>query len=160
MATAAQVSKAILQEILVHGAESQLEAVEFQDTIFAMNNYMTAIDANGIHLGYTVVSDLGDTITVPAGALQGIISNVAVMVAPQFGAEIPQGLAIKAKVGLRAMRKLGVTLASMQFPGTLPLGSGNETTNNWDSEQHFFFNSEDNDVSTETNQNIGLESST
>ena len=160
MATAGQVSKAILQEILVHGSETELEASEFQDTIFAMNNYMTSIDANGIQLGYTVVDNLGDIITVPAGALQGIIANVAIMLAPQFGAEIPQGLALKAKTGLRAMRKLGVTLASMHFPGTLPLGSGNETTNNWDSEQHFFFNSESNDVSTETNQNIGLESST
>lgn len=159
MTTAAQTVKAILQEILVHGSESELEAVEFQDTIFAMNNYMTALDANGVSLGYTVVSDLGDEITVPAGALQGLIANVAVMVAPQFGATASGELIAKAKVGMNAMRKLGITIGNMQFPGTLPIGSGNEPTNSFDHQDHFFYNSDDN-IETETNQNIGLESDT
>jgi len=158
MATAAQVTKAILQEILVHGSESELEADEFKDTVFVMNNYMTAQDANGINLGYTVVSNLGDEITIPAGAIQGLISNVAIMIAPQFGATVDQGLVVKAKIGLQAMRKLGVTIGKMQFPGTLPIGSGNES-NNFDSRDHFFNNSDSN-VETEANQNIGLESST
>jgi len=158
MATAAIVTKAILQEILVHGAESELEAVEFQDTVFAMNNYMTAQAANGINLGYTVVSDLGDDITVPAGALQGIISNVAVMIAPQFGAQVDQALIAKAKVGLNAMRKLGITIQPMAYPSTLPVGSGNEGDGNF-SNDHFFPGPDENLI-TETGQNIGLESNT
>ena len=158
MAKASQVTKAILQEILVHGAESELEAVEFQDTVFAMNNYMTAQAANGINLGYTVVSDLGDDITVPAGALQGIISNVAVMIAPQFGAQVDQALIAKAKVGLNAMRKLGITIQPMAYPSTLPVGSGNEGDGNF-SNDHFFPGPDENLI-TETGQNIGLESNT
>jgi len=152
MAKASQVTKAILQEILVHGAESELEAVEFQDT------YMTAQAANGINLGYTVVSDLGDDITVPAGALQGIISNVAVMIAPQFGAQVDQALIAKAKVGLNAMRKLGITIQPMAYPSTLPVGSGNEGDGNF-SNDHFFPGPDENLI-TETGQNIGLESNT
>lgn len=157
MATAAQVVKAILQEILVQESEADIEADEAQDTVFAMNNYMTAQAANGINLGYTIVADLGDDITVPAGALQGIISNVAIMVAPQFNGVISQGLAAKAADGLNAMRKLGITLAPMAFPGTLPIGAGNEGDSF--SHDHFFPGPGD-DLLTETGNNIGLESGT
>ena len=157
MATAAQVCKAILQEIVVQASEADLEADELQDTIFAMNNYMTAQDANGISLGYTVVNDLSDQITVPAGALQGIIANVAIIVAPQFGATVTQGLLVKASDGLRAMRKLGITLSPMSFPNTLPIGAGNEGDQ---FDRDHFFPGPDESVLTETGQSIGLESGT
>ena len=75
MATAAQVVKAALQRILVQGDEADLEASEYQDSIFAMNNYMLDLDASGITLGYTEVSNLGDEITIPTGALRGLIAN-------------------------------------------------------------------------------------
>jgi len=157
MTTAAQVTKAILQEILVRSVEAPLEADEIQDTIFAMNNYMTALDAEGVSLGYTIVADLGDDITIPAGALQGLISNVAIMVAPQFGATVDQALIAKAKVGLSAMRKLGVTLEPMVFPSTLPVGSGNEFRHG--NNDHFYPGS-DAEILTETGNGIGLESGT
>jgi len=158
MADAAEVTKAILQEILVHGAESELEAVEFQDTVFAMNNYMTALDAKGVSLGYTVVSDLGDPVTVPAGALMGLIKNVALAMIPQFGGTIDAQLREDARFGMQAMFKLGTTIQPTAFPSTLPLGSGNE--NEFSDFERTFFPGTDENVLTETNQNIALESDT
>lgn len=157
MATAAQVTKAILQEILVRASESPLEADELQDTLFAMNNYMTALDADGVHLGYTVVSDLGDAVTVPDGALQGLIANVAIDVAPQFGATVSQALVLKAKKGMSAMRKLGVTITPMSYPSTLPIGSGSESG---DYTYDHFYPETDATALTETNNTIALESGT
>ena len=136
MATAAQVTKAILQEILVRSVEAPLEADELQDTIFAMNNYMTALEADGVDLGYTVVADLSDTITVADGALQGLIANVAIDVAPQFGATVSPALMLKAKNGMSAMRKLGITITTMSYPDSLPLGAGNE--GDWYNGDHFY----------------------
>ena len=69
MATVAQIAKASLQRILVQADESPLEASEYQDYIFALNNFMLSLDAQGIQLGFTEVSDLGDEVTVPTGAL-------------------------------------------------------------------------------------------
>ena len=69
MATVAQVAKASLQRILVQAAESPLEPAEYQDYIFALNNYMTQLDAQGVQLGYTEVSDLGDAVTVRASLI-------------------------------------------------------------------------------------------
>ena len=73
MTTAAQIVRSALQEISVQADEADIQPSEAQDAIFAMNNFMLDLDANGVSLGYTVVSDLGDDITIPAGAIQGLI---------------------------------------------------------------------------------------
>ena len=158
MAKASVVVKAILGKILVRAVESELEADEIQDTIFAMNNYMTALDAEGVHLGYTVVTDLGDEITIPNGALQGLIGNVAIIMAADFGSTVDQSVIAQAKTGLSAMRKLGVTIGRQLFPSTLPIGSGNES-DNWGDEWHFY-PEQDETILTETGNSISLEEST
>lgn len=126
MATVAQVAKASLQRILVQASEADIEASEAQDFIFAMNNWMAALDADGVQLGYTAVTNLGDTITVPTGALRGLIANVAIEVAPDYDGEVSPALAKAAKEGLDTMILIGQSLGDMHFPSTLPRGSGNE----------------------------------
>ena len=156
MATAGQLVTQILNEILVRESESPMQADEVQDVIFNMNVYMLAQSANGINLGYTSVSDTGDTITVPDGALMGIIANVAIMMAPTFSATVSPGLITKAQVGMRAMRKLGVSMSESEYPSTLPIGSGNEQ--NW-RDDHFYTDQESN-ILLESGGSIGLEEST
>ena len=126
MTTAAQLIKASLQEILVQASEAPLEADEYQDSIFALNNLMAAYDAESIDLGYTVVSDLGDAITVPAGAIQPIIKNLAIELATQFDAVVPPELAVQAARGMRTLRRITRKFPVTRFPSTLPIGSGND----------------------------------
>ena len=126
MATVAQVANAALKRILVQAADAPLEADEYQDFIFALNNYMLALDAEGITLGYTEVEDLGDEVTVPTGALRGIIANMAIEVAPDYNGTISPALAQAAADGLQAMRIIGQTISASSMPSTLPIGSGNE----------------------------------
>jgi hypothetical protein len=154
MATAAQLVKQISNRILVRAAEAPIPADEAQDILFGINIYMFAQDANGINLGFTELSDLGDTVTVPDGAIMGIIANVAVNMASQFGMTVSPSLGEEARIGLDAMRKLGVTVAEMDFPSILPLGSGNE--GDWDTD-HFFPDQEP-EISTEHGGSISLES--
>ena len=158
MTTAAVLVKQILSEIVVRASEAPIEADEAQDTIFNMNVYMASQAANGINLGYTEVLDLGDEITVPNGALMGMIANIAIMMAPTFGAEISAGLVAKAKIGLQAMRKLGVSIGPMSFPDTLPIGSCNEGDNTFQN-NHFYHNDEPT-ILTEGGGSIGLETNT
>lgn len=128
MATVAQVIKAALQRILVQGSEAPLESDEYQDAIFALNNFMSALEAEGVDLGYTEVNDLSDEVTVPAGALRGIIANVAIEVAPDYGGVVSPELIQQAASGMKAMRHLGQTIKASCFPCTLPIGSGNYQT--------------------------------
>lgn len=158
MATAAQVVKASLQKILVQASEADIEASEAQDFIFSMNNFMLDLDAKGVTLGYTEVSDLGDNITIPTGALRGLIYNMAVEMAPEFNGTVTQTVAAIAQSGLTTMRLLGRNIPQARFPDTLPIGSGNEL-NGGRFSTHFFPN-EENEILAETTGCISLETGT
>ncbi len=160
MATVAQIAKASLQRILVQGSEADLEPDEYQDYLFALNNYMLSLDAGGIALGFTEVSDLGDDVTVPTGALRGIIANVAIEVAPDYNGVVTAGLVKAAEEGMEVMRKLGQLVVSTAYPSTLPVGSGN-----WDGAHSgggsaLFYPDLEAQILAETTGAIGLEIST
>lgn len=158
MASAEQVLKASLQRILVQASEADLEADEFSDAIFAMNNYMFALDADGVHLGYTEVTNLADLITIPTGALRGLIANVAIDIAPDYDGEVSPGLVRAAEQGLKTMEQLGVEVTTSQFPSTLPRGSGN-TGRNFGCTSNFYPDLE-REILAETTGAIGLEEGT
>ena len=157
MATAAQVIKAALQRILVQASEAPIEADEAQDAIFAMNNLALAWDAQGITLGYTVVEDLGDEVTVPLGALRGLIANLAIEVAPDYGGQVTPALAAIASAGFNALLHLGNRLGQTEYPSTLPIGSGNEDTTYLN---FHFYGSLEAEILAETSGAIGLEINT
>lgn len=140
MATVSEVVSAGLKSIIVLGADAELEATDAQDFIFAMNNFMADLEAKGVKLGYTQVSNLADTVTVPTGALRGLIANVAVEVAPDYGGVVSPALQQRAIDGLKTMRRLGVSLIRASMPSTLPTGSGND--NRYLPSDHFYPDSE------------------
>lgn len=155
MATVAQVAKASLQAILVQASEAPLEADEFQDFIFALNNYMNSLAAKGVNLGYTVVSNLGDEVTVPPGALTGIIANMAIQSVPYYGGIVTPELALTAREGMHAMRLVGQIITPTRLPSTLPIGSGNEDSSAGRG-LHFYPDSEY-EILAEVTGAIGLE---
>lgn len=157
MATVAQVIKASLQRILVQASEAPLEADEYQDAIFAMNNYMLALDADGIQLGYTEVDSLGDQVTIPTGALRGLIANLAIEVSPDYDGVITPGLQLAAAEGLKTMRKLGQRMGQTAYPSTLPIGSGNYDDTFID---FHFYPDQELEILAETTGAIGLETNT
>lgn len=126
MATVAQVAKASLQRILVQASEADLEPDEYQDYIFALNNFMLSLVVEGVDLGFTEVSNLADEVTVPSGAIRGIIANMAIEVSPDYNGTISQGLVLAAKDGLNTMRLLSMRQEAGVLPPTMPLGSGTE----------------------------------
>jgi len=158
MATVAQVAKASLQRILVQASEAPLEADEYQDYIFALNNYMLSLDAEGINLGYTEVSNLGDDVTVPTGALRGIIANMAIEVSPDYNGQITPALVNAATDGLKVMRRLARNIISTAYPANLPIGSGNEDGTRL-TDTHFYPDLEDT-ILAETTGAITLETNT
>lgn len=158
MATVQQVADSALKRIVVQGAEAPLEPDEYQDFIFAMNNFMTDLDANGVALGYTVVSNLSDQVTIPTGALRGLITNMAIEVAPEYGGVVSGALIEAAKAGLDTMRQIGQSVPRSYYPSTLPYGSGNY----WNSLglTRFFYPDQEAEILGETTGSIGLESET
>lgn len=159
MATVEQVAKAALSRIIVQGSESQLEASEYADFMFAMNNFMAQLAASGINLGYTEVDSIQDEVTIPTGALRGLIANMAIEIAPDYGATISDALSLAAANGAQTMRLLGQHIKPSKFPSTLPIGSGNESSGIGFGNNRFYPESEASILSESTGA-IGVESST
>ena len=163
MATVNQVVKAALQEILVQASQSPIQPDEAEDAIFYLNNMMLALDADGVKLGYTKVSSLGDEVTVSDGAIEGMIANLAVNLHTQF-----TSLETIVKPDLRARaadgRKTFLNIAfdgvgESSFPSTLPIGSGNEG-DSFGGCQNKFFPGDRNAVLTEQGGFIATEDDT
>jgi len=128
--TAESIIKSALEEILVQAAESPIEPDEAQGAIKYLNRMMAGFSASGINLGYTVVANLGDAITVPDGAIDGIISNLAVRLSPQYsspGTPVDPLLVKAAQDGRTTMLNIAFTgVGESTRPDTMPIGSGNE----------------------------------
>ena len=158
METGQSVVNDILQEILVQGSEQAIQAVDAKTAIRYMNRFMASLDAQGISLGYTEVTSLADPITIPTGAIEGLIFNTATRLLSSYDIQPNQFLIVNARDGLKAMRALGVTVAPTQFPCTLPIGSGNEQENTFNNTH--FYPCDGDSVLTERGGHILLEDNT
>lgn len=145
-----------LQEILVQAAEQPIESDEMQIGIRFLNRLMAEWDSMGYSLGFTVITNPSDDVTVPDGALSAIVSNLAIRLASVFDEPVSQSLALAARNGMKTIAKIAVTIEPMEYPDILPVGSGNE----WESNPDHFYSGEDPALLTETNGNILLESDT
>lgn len=130
--TVQQLADQSLLSIIVAGSESSLEADEMTDYIFSLNRWMSSLVVMGINLGYTPVSSPSDVLTVPDGAIDGMISNMAIKLAPQYGGVVSPELRQDAKDGLNVLRNLGLSIRNTAYPSTLPIGSGNTWVNGYD----------------------------
>lgn len=128
--TGESVISSALQEILVQASEAPLEPDDFEVGRVSMNRMMDSYAASGINLGYTTVNKLADPITVPDGAIDGMVFNLAIRLAPQYDRPVSIDLKDNAKDGKEAMRSIAFTILPSAFPDTLPRGSGNEQDNN------------------------------
>ena len=158
--TAGDLIKDALSEITVLGAEAPVEATDAQTGIRYMNRMMAAFDADGIDLGYTEVSDFADIVTVAAGAIQGVVTNLASLLWTQYsnGEMVPASLAIRAKNDRDTLLNIAFTIGQTEYPSTLPIGSGNEGDSTYVT--NHFYKDLQSTILAETNGSIGLEEST
>ena len=159
MHTAGEVIVDALQNLIIQASESDINADEAQTAIRFMNDYMASIDAYpGINIGYTVVSNLVDPVTIPEGAIRGLKANLAIALAPQYDVPLTQELLIASQAGQKAMLAISFKIRRTQFGSTLPRGSGNDTRTNGRTSP-FYPGIADN-INTEDNRNIDLETNT
>ena len=157
METAADIIKSALQEILVQASEAPIQADEAQDAMRYMNRLMSQYDAQGISLGYTKVTSLGDDVTIPDGAINGLVFNLAISLAKQYDAVVSPSLATSAADGFDAMKRLASNIMSTSFGSTLPVGSGNQGNGICNDP---FYSDRDTAVLTENGAFISVESGT
>lgn len=158
METASSLIGDAFAEILVQANEQELQSVDFQNGVRYLNRMMSSWASSGLALGYSKVSKASDIITVPEGALEGMVFNLALRLAPQYDIPINPLLRENARRGLNSVRKIAVKRSPTPYPCTLPVGSGNEHSGSYNN-NHFYPCQED-EVLTEQEGAILLESNT
>jgi len=125
MATVKEVVTDALEEILAQSSEEPIAAADGQTGIRYLNDMLTMWELLGVNLGFTKVENMGDYITVDDGALFGIKKLLAISLAPKFNAEVSPLLLREAKQGWEAIEDLTFNITAIEYPSTLPIGSGN-----------------------------------
>lgn len=125
MTTALTVIQKALSKIGVRSREVDLTTDEISDAIDELNDMMYEWDADGLNLGYTTVTASTDTVTTPDWSMGCIKNNLAIRLAPDFGGEVTQALIHLADMGYETIVNRNVSLDNVDFPDTLPIGSGN-----------------------------------
>lgn len=136
--TAGDIIKDALTELTIQAQEQSVPAVDLNTGIRYLNRMMSALDADGIKLGYTIVSAPNDNLTIPAGAYESLVYMLAMRLAPGFDIQVSPDLRYLARDGEKRLAKIGVTMLKQNFPSTLPIGSGNTGTDNIYHDQTFF----------------------
>ena len=155
METAESIINDALQEMLVQESEQPIEPVDFQTARRYLNRMMATHPYN--RLGYTTVTTPADVVTVPDGAIMGMIKNLAKYLLTTYNRPLTVQLSEDAKEGLKEIRRLTVNILPTKPPCTLPMGSGNERYNYNTSK---FYSCPDDELLTEQNGSILLEDAT
>ncbi len=123
--TAGDVISRAMKLILVEAGDSGLEPDEYQDAIYTLNAYMAGLEADGIRLGYARVCNVSDIVTIPDGALRGVIANLAIDLAPSYSGKVSATLVKQADEGMKTLLRYGVRIGQALIPMGLPMGAGN-----------------------------------
>lgn len=134
MSTAGEIIERAFKRILVGGADAAPEPDEYADALEDLNSMMLSFEANGIRLGYTVVDNVSDDVTIPSSAILAVVSNLAVNIAPDYGVAVSPILADQANTGMKTLRKIALPRIATSYPDTLPMGSGNMEYGGWEDE--------------------------
>lgn len=126
MATAADIIKGALRRIQIVGSESPIQDDEIVDGLEDLNDWAIMLEASTLQLGFSPVSQPGNTISIPAQCVGMYKDNLAIYMAGQYGAPIAQTLAISARESMNQALIAFAPVIDVEFPDTLPIGSGNQ----------------------------------
>ena len=152
METAESIINDALVEILVQQSEQPIQTEDFQMGRRYLNRMMAMSPFN--KLGYTIVTNPSDLITVPDGAIFGIVKSLAKALLVPYDMPLTNELSLDVREGVKEIRRLTVSFRATSMPCTLPFGSGNEQTYS----NNHFYNCPDDELSAEDGGSILLES--
>lgn len=120
--TANDVITAALGLTLTRSGDVPLESNEIAQGLFQLNNMMSSWS---LAIGYSPVSSSSDPITTPDYAIDAIVQNLAVRLAPSFGGMVDADLRENARQAKKDMLRQAVKIGPAKMPRTLPRGTGN-----------------------------------
>jgi hypothetical protein len=144
MATAADIIKGALRRLQVIGSETPIEADEIQDGLEDLNDFGSSHEVGFLQLGFSSLSSQSDSVSIPEGAIGYFKDALALYIAGQYGAPIPQSLVMSHEKTKAAALNAFQPVINVEFPDTLPIGSGNNCDLNIEDQRYFTPNSTEN----------------
>lgn len=126
MATALSTIEDAFAEIRVKKAGVDLQTDEISTAIRKLNGLMTEWDVLGIHLGFRKVASSSDETGIPDWAENATVTTLAMRLAATFGKLVSQELNLAQNTSFLSMLNRVVEPVRVHYPGTLPIGSGND----------------------------------
>lgn len=125
------ITDALLAIGVIRDGETPSAALQ-QQAIRRLNQMMALWEGEGRHLGYIPVGTVTDVLTVPDAAILGIVNNLAIHMAPHFGATVPAEIVALATMGLATIDKITAqeVLADLDlqrpadWPGAFSINTG------------------------------------
>ena len=126
MATAKDIVVDALKRSGIIESETPIEDSEVTEGLKMLNDWGSMIESSVVQLGFVPLANSTDTINIPRDAELFYKTNLAIYIAGDYGAPLPQSLLAVAKDSRNATVNRYTSPPDVAFPETLPVGSGNE----------------------------------
>lgn len=144
MTTAIQIADGAAEELGVKTANIALEPEDFQVILDRLNRLGVAWADIGLTPSFVRVANDTDTIAIDGNAEEAFIFTLAIRCAPAFERIVTPALAENAKTTLTTLRASVNHIGPVDFPDTLPTGSGNDCPQTFNTERFFEANETEN----------------
>jgi hypothetical protein len=148
MTTALQLIEDSFDDIGIKPAETDLSDSEIAIGIRRLNRLAVGFASSGLNFGFTKVTNKDEVLTIPDWSEDLFISHLAIRLAPGFDVDITPGLVATASESLKVVQRRLISVPEVQFPTTLPIGSGNYDYHT----RRFFHDENENDLAGGNNQ--------
>ena len=113
---------------------ADMSDAEYLDAISDANNIFFQYAADGLNIGWSEVSEVGDVVSVPFWAMNWAECVIAIHLCGEYGRPLTQELVAMADQAQRVVEKNVVSHERTYFPETLPQGG---SSGYWDSQKYF-----------------------
>ena len=108
-----------------------IKPAQLQSAAQDMDAMVGEWETKGVRIKYPFAADpdnidLDTEVDSPAGSIQALYSNLAVLIASDFGKVVPLELKKLARSSYKNLLLLKPLPQEMQFPSTMPAGAGNK----------------------------------
>ena len=112
-----------------------LQPDQLQSALVRLEIMVSSWGGRNIYIGYPLAgnpkdANLDDDTDVPDSAIEAIVTNLALKIAPSYGKVVSQETKINAKETYNVLVAKTVKDVKMQYPATLPRGAGGRINNN------------------------------
>jgi len=135
MTTALKIIKAGFRKANINSGYTPLNATETSDALEILNDLIIQWNALGVLTGIDPVTSLDTDLFEPRYSTRCLKLMVGGEICVEFGKPIDPGFAAIASSAYNSMLTVSVPPQEVEYPDTLPLGSGND----YDCENELFF---------------------